>query len=133
MWRSPPAIYASLEPDRPAVLFEFPVHPQPQRFEENLPYMYFSIWHWTPMVNGYSGFNPPSYAALLEGTTGFPGGQTLDYLARAGVTHMTVHCRLWDPVVCAGTMRQLGADPRVRQVAQADWYGAPSALYEFRR
>ena len=50
------------------MLFEFPVHPQPERFEENLPYMYFSIWHWTPMVNGYSGFNPPSYAAMLEGT-----------------------------------------------------------------
>ena len=133
MWRSPPAIYASLQPAPAPVLFEFPVHPQPQRFEENLPYMYFSIWHWTPMVNGYSGFNPPSYAALLEGTTGFPGGHSLDYLSRAGVTHMTVHCRYWDAAVCAGTMRQLDEDPRVRQVVQAQWYGAPSALYEFRR
>ena len=133
MWRSPPAIYASLPQEPGAVLFEFPVHAQPERFEENLPYMYFSIWHWTPMVNGYSGSNPPAYAALLDGTAGFPRGQTLDYLARAGVTHMTVHCRLWDTVVCAGTMRDLDDDPRVRQVARAQWYGAPSALYEFRR
>ena len=22
----------------------------------NLPYMYFSLWHWARMVNGYSGF-----------------------------------------------------------------------------
>ena len=44
-----------------AVLFEFPVHSPADRFDENLPYMYFSMSHWAPMVNGYSGFNPPSY------------------------------------------------------------------------
>ena len=35
MWESPPSIYQSLPAT--AVLFEFPVHPQPDRFKENLP------------------------------------------------------------------------------------------------
>lgn len=130
MWKGPPSIYESLPAS--AVLFEFPVHAQPERFGENLPYMYFSIWHWRPMVNGYSGFNPPQYAARLEGTRGFPAPPTLEYLRAIGVTHITVHCRLWYPDVCPGATAQLDADTRVHLVARANWYGAPSSLYEIR-
>jgi hypothetical protein len=131
MWRFPPEIYAAL-PDTGAVLFEFPVHAEPNRFEENLPYMYFSMWHWTPMVNGYSGFNPPSYAALLRGTSDFPAASSLDYLAQTGVTHIGVHCALWDAEVCAATVDRLQATPRVRRIAQAKWHGQVSVLYELR-
>ncbi len=132
MWRFSPGIYASI-PKTGAVLFEFPIHAQPDRFAENLPYMYFSIWHWTPMVNGYSGFNPRSYAALVDGTSGFPDPSSLDYLARTGVTHIAVHCRLWEPEVCAATVKRLETMPRVRHIASAEWYGAPSSLYELRK
>lgn len=132
IWRSPPGVYAAL-PGRSAVLFEFPVHAQPDRFSENLPYMYFSIWHWTPMVNGYSGFNPRSYAEMLEGTAGFPGDASLAYLQRAGVTHVTLNCALWEAGVCAATMNRLDSSPHIRRIAHADWYGAPTSLYELRR
>jgi len=132
MWQSPPSIYSAL-PASGAVLFEFPVHVPADRFAENLPYMYFSMWHWTPMVNGYSGFIPPSYQALVEGTSTFPAGDALDYLARVGVTHVALHCRLWEPDVCASTMERLDASPRVRRLARANWYGAPATLYELSR
>jgi hypothetical protein len=130
VWKTPPSIYQSLPAS--AVLFEFPVHAEPGRFVENLPYMYFSMWHWRPMVNGYSGFNPEEYAALLEGTRGFPAAPALDYLRRVGVTHVTVHCALWDPDVCVRTTARLDSDPRVRLVARAAWAGTPSSLYEIR-
>ena len=132
MWRYPPGVYASI-PQTGAVLFEFPIHPQPERFAENLPYMYFSIWHWTPMVNGYSGFNPGSYAALIDATSAFPDARSLDYLGRTGVTHIAVHCRLWEPEVCAATVNRLETMPQVRRIASADWYGAPSSLFELGR
>src|SRR5262249_55892665 len=45
VWRNPPSLYASLGPSSGAVLFEYPFHPHPDWFAENLPYMYFSIWH----------------------------------------------------------------------------------------
>ena len=131
MWDGPPSVYASLPPQ--AVLFEYPVHPQPERFAENLPYMYFSIWHWRPMVNGYSGFNPRGYAATLEGTRSFPAAGALEYLRGAGVTHVTVHCRFWEPAVCESTLKALDGERRVRLIARAEWYGAPSSLYEIRR
>ena len=36
-------------------------------------YMYFSLWHWRPMINGYSGFTTPAYQPLLEDMADFPG------------------------------------------------------------
>lgn len=131
VWKSPPSIYQSLPAS--AVLFEFPVHGEPARFVENLPYMYFSMWHWRPMVNGYSGFNPATYAELLEGTREFPDPPALDYLRRLGVTHVTVHCAMWDLDVCVPTTARLDRDPSVRLVARAAWAGAPSSLYEIRK
>jgi hypothetical protein len=130
MWEAPPPVYTSLP--RAAVLFEFPIHPAPERFSENLPYMYFSIWHWRPMINGYSGFSPREYAVTAARTRGFPAPSALDYLRAAGVTHVVEHCRLWEPQVCASTTTQLEAEPRVRLIARAEWYGAPSTLYELR-
>ncbi|MFL6280737.1 MAG: hypothetical protein ACJ731_11535 [Vicinamibacterales bacterium] len=132
MWRSPPGIYAAL-PARGSVLFEFPVHSPADRFGENLPYMYFSIWHWRPMVNGYSGFIPASYESLLPGVSTFPEAPALRYLARIGVTHIAVHCRLWEPDVCASVTGHLDRTPAVRRLSRAEWYGAPSTLYELSR
>ena len=28
--------------------------------------MYFSLWHWQQMVNGYSGFTPDDHEQLVE-------------------------------------------------------------------
>jgi hypothetical protein len=132
VWQSPPSIYAAL-PARGAVLFEFPVHSPADRFGENLPYMYFSIWHWRPMVNGYSGFIPASYHSLLQGVSTFPDAPALTHLEKIGVTHIALHCRLWEPDVCLSTMARLDATPGVRRLARAEWYGAPSTLYELAR
>lgn len=132
VWRSPPSIYAAL-PARGSVLFEFPVHAPADRFSENLPYMYFSMWHWRPMVNGYSGFIPPSYATLLTAVSTFPASPALQYLEDVGVTHIALHCRLWEPDVCTSMMARLDATRGVRRLARAEWYGAPSTLYELTR
>jgi hypothetical protein len=133
VWREPPAIYATLQSARGSVLAEFPVHGEPERFAENIPFMYFSIWHWTPMVNGYSGFQPASYAAFVRGAAGFPGGQSIDFLSTRGVSHVGVHCALWDPRVCSAALDTLDRDRRVRRIASAKWNAAPSVLYEIRR
>jgi hypothetical protein len=129
VWPTPPAVYAAL-PAHGVVLFEFPVHPPADRFSENLPYMYFSIWHWRPMVNGYSGFIPASYEALLAGVSTFPDAAALQFLRTAGVTHVALHCRLWELKVCVSTMVRLDTTAGVRRIARADWYGVPSSLYE---
>lgn len=132
VWRQPPSIYGTLGPASGALLFEYPIRPDPNWLEPNIPYMYFSIWHWTPMVNGYSGFRPQSYAALAESTNGFPGGSTVEYLQRLGVTHVTINCALWDADSCARVLRQLNGDSRFSVITGGQWEGAPSRLYRLR-
>ena len=133
LWKQPPSLYASLGPDSDAVLFEYPVHPHSHYFGENLPYMYFSTWHWTRMVNGYSGFAPSSYHDLAVASGGFPEGDSVAYLQRAGVTHVGLHCALWYDNACEITMRRIDADSRLRLVVSTTWEGKPSRLYELRR
>lgn len=133
VWRAPPALYAALGPGSGAVLFEFPIHSHPHYFEENLPYMYFSTWHWTKMVNGYSGNSPRRYSVLTEETAGFPRGNTVAYLQQRGVTHVTLHCALWYDEPCALTMERLAADPRFSLVMSTQWQGKPARLYELSR
>ena len=38
-----------------------------------VPFMYFSIWHGLPMINGYSGFTPPDYEAADGGPARLSG------------------------------------------------------------
>lgn len=129
LWSDPPPIYTELGPASGAVLFEYPMWKQPEALATNLPYMYFSTWHWTPMVNGYSGFAPQSYNRLAAATAGFPGGTTVDYLQGLGVTHVTLNCKLWNPRACAETMKRLDADSRFHLIRDARWSGAPVRLY----
>jgi hypothetical protein len=132
VWRQPPSIYGTLGPASGALLFEYPIRPDPNWLEANIPYMYFSIWHWTPMVNGYSGFRPQSYAMLAESTSGFPGGSSVEYLQHLRVTHVTVHCALWDVDSCTRVLEQLDRDPRFSLITGSQWEGAPSRLYRLR-
>ena len=133
LWKSPPPLYGTLGAESGAVLFEFPIHGHWDYFGENLPYMYFSTWHWTRMVNGYSGFVPQSYQDFTVGTAGFPLGDTVEFLQRVGVTHVGLHCALWDDDSCALTIERLAADPRFRLVTAAQWQGKPAHLYELQR
>lgn len=140
VWRHPPPIYEGLGPSSGAVLMEYPMSARPELFYENIPFLYFSSWHHTPMVNGYSGFISPGYARLARAMDRFPSGDTITRLAETGVTHISVICAIDGRVGAAGvpvghqakcdeTIRQLDADPRLRSVVRARWEGAPALLY----
>jgi len=98
-----------------------------------VPYMYFSTWHWTRMVNGYSGNSPHSYTGLVNGVDEFPLKGSVDYLRSVGVTHVTLNCRLWYPGPCELTRKRLDHDPSFRLLTQTTWEGQPALLYELLR
>ena len=86
----PPAIYRAVRalPSH-AVLAEFPFGDE----QYDLRYMLFSAAHWRPLLNGYSGGFPRSYAVNRAGL-----GRVLDdadtawrVLAASGATHAIVH------------------------------------------
>ena len=53
--------------------------------------MYYSLQHWKPLVNGYSGFAPASYGALLHDLRGFPDDEGIAALRRRKVRYLLVH------------------------------------------
>jgi hypothetical protein len=50
-----------------------------------------SIFHWKRLVNGYSGYYPPSYIARIERLAAFPDTGSLAQLRADGVRYVIVH------------------------------------------
>jgi hypothetical protein len=132
VWKDPPPIYASLRNQPGVVLAEFPVRSDAAF---NTAFMYFSIWHWLPMVNGYSGFTPRHYAEAWPLLEEFPLGKSVDLVQRLGVTHVTVNCGLgWVGIEdCETIMRRIAMTPELQPVSQVQWEGGRVALYRLTR
>ncbi len=50
-----------------------------------------STRHWQPLVNGYSGFQAPSFYPHAEALQGFPDDRSIAMMRTIGVTHVFVH------------------------------------------
>ena len=79
--------------DDEAVLVVFPFY-EPQTFFQNGRYLLYATQHFRPMLNGYSGFTPPSYRRHADALRSFPQQESLDYLRSLGVTHVVVESDL---------------------------------------
>jgi hypothetical protein len=54
-------------------------------------YTYYSTKHWRPLLNGYSGFFPPSYRRMIRTMQQFPNTVSLQLLRRRGVAFVVIH------------------------------------------
>jgi hypothetical protein len=84
-----PPVYEFVARLPPGAVAEFPLPdalpgPEPR-------YMYMSTFHWKPLVNGYSGYYPPSYLRQLARLRSFPDDSSLGALQRTGVTYVIIH------------------------------------------
>jgi hypothetical protein len=124
----PSPIYDALPRNTPNVLFELPLV-RPDIAIEPL-YMYFSTFHWSTLVNGYSGFSPPSYERLHSSLEHFPDSTALAELRRRDVTHILIHGALYgrrsdyDAMVAS-----LDGSPEIERVAAVEWQRRPTLLY----
>jgi hypothetical protein len=88
--RGVPEVYADMLRDRgdspDAAIVEYPMsdHDDPT-------YMYYSTFHWQYLVNGYSGFFPPSYREMLAAAQSFPDAPFIDAIKARGVRYLLVH------------------------------------------
>jgi hypothetical protein len=87
-----PAVYAWLATQPRGVVCEYPVgNLQGRAGPQDATYMYYATRHWQPLVNGYSGFAPPSYLELLDRLRSFPDDGSIAYLHARGVKYLLVH------------------------------------------
>jgi hypothetical protein len=79
--------YKFLRTVSPSAIVELPF----EDWELAPDYMYWSTYHWNSLVNGYSGYHPPSYLHTIELMRTFPDKQSVDYLKSIDVRFVVVH------------------------------------------
>ena len=85
-----PPIYRALETAPAGPIAELPL-PRPGLFHQNARYLLASTQHWRPILNGFGGFRPASYALAARRLATFPSDSAVDYLRSVGVQTVIVH------------------------------------------
>lgn len=129
VWTSAPPVYERLRSAPSAVLLELPLK-TPDIYLEPV-YMYFSTFHWHRLVNGYSGFSPPTYSTLLRLMLTFPDDDSVAELRRRDVDYVIVHGALFEePDVYEKTVHDLDASPDFKLLAIDPWQRKETRLYQ---
>ena len=108
-----PAIYRHVAALEAPVLLEMPF-PSPDTIQDNGPYVLASATHFQAMLNGYSGFTPPSYHLHAAVAKRLPSASAVREMGLLGATHIVTHGRRLGPEVES----QLEATGTVRLIAR---------------
>jgi len=113
----PGEVYAWLRNQPPGVVAELPMPASWKKdFEIGMHdsrFTYNSTFTWNPIVNGYSGFWPPSYTALIARAENFPSAEAVRGFAAQGVRYLIVHERFYGRERYAAVVRGLDAQPNL--------------------
>jgi hypothetical protein len=85
-----PPIYSHVPRDARSRVVEIPFFGSTTS-QFHASYMLNSTANWRPIVNGYSGFQPPSFYQHAQVLQGFPDEASLALLRSLGITHVFVH------------------------------------------
>jgi hypothetical protein len=96
-------VYKTIRAQGPGVVLELPLPRLDALPGREAAYIFWSITHWHPLVNGYSGYYPLEYAEIVVRTEGFPDDRSLAELTHVGVRYIVVHKAFYD----AGQYRSL--------------------------
>jgi hypothetical protein len=132
LWDHPPAIYESV-PDRRAVLADLPLPWGQDVFWHDPVYVYFSTFHWHPIINGSGGFVPAWYEPLGAIARDFPSDPTLDAFRKLGTEYFVLHEGYYGTPRFRRVVADAGRQPRLELVAASSWEEGECRLYRLRR
>jgi len=129
---SAPPVYRLLAAQPASVVAELPMPKINGLPGQDPKYAYFSIFHWKPLVNGYSGFYPPTYVRRVLDVRRFPEPVALRVLQRDGVRYIVVHARGYaDPGVYERTLLRLNGMEDLRNLGRFSDGEGNAAVYSF--
>jgi hypothetical protein len=118
--RRPPQGYADLVRDAgdspTSAIFEFPTGAM-----EDPEYLYYSTFHWQYLVNGYSGFFPPSYRKIVNAVRDFPDEKAMNMIASHGVRYLVIHGEWLYGARYEQLVGELAARPDLKLVSRRPW------------
>jgi len=87
----PAEVYQALRVAKPGVIIEFPL-PNLDNLPGWDPYFEaWSVWHWRPILNGYSGFYSTRYQDAVRELANFPDAASVEALRRLEVRYVIIH------------------------------------------
>jgi hypothetical protein len=110
-----PPLYAWLARQPPGIVAEFPMPRVNTLPGDEARYAYMSTFHWMPLVNGYSGYYPPSYMNRIETLRRVPDRMALDRLRRDQVRYIIVHASSY-PREVGSVLYSFVSEPRLVQL-----------------
>ena len=120
MWIAPadswaiPDVYRVIRSAAPGAIVELPM-PDLRRLPGLDPqYEAWSLWHWRPMVNGYSGYHPQDYLDTLLRMLSFPDEASLGRLRSHDVRYVIVHRSYYDQDTYADLMIRIARRPELK-------------------
>lgn len=118
-----PPVYRWLGSASPGAIVEIPFHPfqraDPAGRAVEARRTYRSVVHWQPMLGGYGGYAPPTYAAVGALVEALPDPRAAELLARlSGLRRIVVHDAeldadrraAWDAAAAYAQVARLGDD-----------------------
>jgi hypothetical protein len=84
-------LYKVIRSGGPGVLMELPVATPDRLPGWDVIYAFWSISHWHPMVNGYSGYHPADYLQTLMAMRTFPDNASIARLQAHDVRYVVLH------------------------------------------
>ena len=130
--RHPARLYSWLRDQPRSVVMEWPLPKPSDLGTTRTPwYMYYSTYHWQPLVEGYSGFYPVSYIRFLEGVDRFPSKDAIEYLRRDDVKFVILHSDP-DPVAYVAVRKRIGATDAFELITDERVQSGEIALYRLK-
>jgi hypothetical protein len=75
---------------------EFPFYYRRVDFHRHALYMYYSTYHWRPLINGYTDYIPPDFREMVVPVSSFPNAESFAILKRLRVRYVIFHLDLYD-------------------------------------
>jgi hypothetical protein len=127
-----PPIYRMLAHQPRGVVAEFPVPPLDALPGADAEYSFMSIFHWFPLVNGYSGVYPPSYLDRVERLHDFPDEASILQLRRDNVAYVIVHGSAYPGSAFEDLRIRIMATQALAEVSALDDANGRAVLYRMR-
>lgn len=107
-------IYKVIRSADPGVVMELPVATPDQLPGWDVTYAFWSISHWHPLVNGYSGYYPRDYLRTLSSMRTFPDDASIAWLRAHEVRYIVVHRSYYPPESYTQLMLRMAVRPELR-------------------
>lgn len=109
-----PDVYKVLRRAAPGAVIELPVPDLSHLPGWDPFYEAWSLWHWKPLVNGYSGYHPRDYIDTLLRMLSFPDEASIGRLRAHDVRYVVVHRSFYDQDQYAALMLRMARRPEFK-------------------